>query len=251
MASSRRVTGERQRRRRARSGILLSADTIIDCALRLSQEHGPDGLSARRLGVALGCDPSALYRYFHNTDDLLLAIADRLIGQTMESFQPSEDWVASLRELAHRIRATYQAQPRVAALLASRVTRRENEFRAVETGLSLFLQAGFDARTAVRHYHAFIDTVLGHVALDATALALPKERYEADSQAWANAYQALPADTYPAVAAVRHELPRMAGPSFDNAVELMLAAIAAQAPSNSAQSKRNTPRRRTGRSGQD
>ncbi|MEV0053588.1 TetR/AcrR family transcriptional regulator [Saccharopolyspora shandongensis] len=239
MASTQRVAHERQRRRRTRSGVLLSTDTIIDCALRLSHEHGPDALSVRRLGAALGCDPSAIYRYFHNTDDLLLAIADRLVGRAVEGLQTGDDWMAGLREMAHRIRDNYQAQPRVAVLVASRVTRRENEFRAVETGVSLLLRAGFDARTAVQHYHAFIDTVLGHAALDVAALTLPKDKYEADAQAWTNAYQALPAETYPAIAAVRHELPRMAGSSFDNAVDLMISAIAAQVPATKVRPRGN------------
>jgi AcrR family transcriptional regulator len=54
--------------------VVLSADLMVDEAIRLSRLHGPEGLSARRLGAALGCDPTALYRYFASTDDLLLAV---------------------------------------------------------------------------------------------------------------------------------------------------------------------------------
>ncbi|MDI5973469.1 TetR/AcrR family transcriptional regulator [Streptomyces sp. SL13] len=225
MAEANRVPAERRRRRPTRGGVLLSADLIIDTAVRLSHEHGPEGLSVRRLGAALSCDPSAVYRYFHSTDDLHLAIADRLIGEAMRGFTPDDDWTAALRGMALRIRAVLLAHPRLAVLAASRVTRRENEFRAVETGIAILLRAGFGAAGAVRAYHLFIDTVLGHAALEAAALALPDARREADERAWTDAYQSCPDDTHPALAAVRHELHRMGGSAFEAALDVLLTGL--------------------------
>jgi len=135
--------------------VLLSEDVIVDCALRLVGQHGPDALSVRRLGAALGCDPSALYRYFHNTDDLLLAVADRIIGDAMAGFEPDRmPWRDALREMALRIHRGYREQPRVAALAAYRVTRRPHEIRAVDAEIGLLRRAGFGYADAVRHYSA-------------------------------------------------------------------------------------------------
>src|ERR1044072_3612944 len=69
----------RQRRRPTKPGVVLSEELIVDTALRLIEEHGADALSVRRLGRALGADPSSLYRYFRHTDHPMLAIADELI----------------------------------------------------------------------------------------------------------------------------------------------------------------------------
>ncbi|MGW1024500.1 TetR/AcrR family transcriptional regulator [Streptomyces sp. NPDC002577] len=225
-----RVPQESRRRRPTRSGVLLSQDLIVETALRLIGEHGPEALSVRRLGSALGCDPSALYRYFRNTDDLLLAVADRIIGDAMAGFTPGPDWIASLHEMALRVRAGYLAHPRAAAMASYRVTRRENEFRAVETGVALLLSAGFAPDRAVRLYLAFIDTVLGHAAMDAACLALPRQQREADRQAWTEVYQAADAEAYPALRTVRGELHAMGESSFEEAVDLLLAALAARAP---------------------
>ncbi|MER5946415.1 TetR/AcrR family transcriptional regulator [Streptomyces sp. NPDC001904] len=226
-----RIPAERRRRKPTRSGVLLSEDVIVDCALRLVGQHGPDALSVRRLGAALGCDPSALYRYFHNTDDLLLAVADRIIGDAMAGFEPdSMPWRDALREMALRIHRGYREQPRVAALAAYRVTRRAHEFRAVDAGIGLLRRAGFGDADAVRHYSAFVDTVLGHAALDAAHLALPVERREADDRAWVGVYAELSDAGHPHLAAVRGELPLMAGSSFETALELVLAALVAAAP---------------------
>lgn len=228
--SPERVPAERRRRRPTRSGVLLSEDLIVETALRLIGGHGPEALSVRRLGAALGCDPSAVYRYFRGTDDLLLAIADRIIGDAMRGFTPGPDWRASLREMATRVRQGYLAHPRAAALAAYRVTRREHEIRAVEAGVGILLGAGFEPAEAVRLYHAFIDTVLGHAALDAACTALPRHQWEADDQAWTEAYRAVTAESHPALYAVRDRLPLMAGSAFDDAVELLLSALESRAP---------------------
>jgi len=236
LAATRRVTGERQRRRTTRAGTLLSEAAIVDCALRLIGEHGAEALSARRIGAALGCDPSALYRYVTDMDDLVLAIADRLIGEALDGFDPGayEDWSTALRAMAFRLRDAYRDHPRAAAMASYRITRRPNEFRAVETGVGLLRRAGFDGREAVRLYLTFIDTVLGHAALEAAQLALPAERADSDRRAWTAAYQSAAADSYPQLAAVRAHLPLMADSTFEPAVDLMLSALRAQAPSPSA-----------------
>ncbi|MEU7722078.1 TetR/AcrR family transcriptional regulator [Streptomyces tibetensis] len=224
-----RVPQERRRRRPTRSGVLLSEELIVQTALRLIGEHGPEALSVRRLGAALGCDPTALYRYFHGTDDLVLAIADRIIGDAMAGFVPGDDWVASLREMALRVRAGYLAHPRAAAMAAHRVTRRRNEIHAVETGIGLLLTAGFPPADAARLYLAFIDTVLSHAATEAAFHALPPQRREADHGSWRDVYQGLDPATYPSLTAVRAELPAMADSSFEQAVDLLLEALAARA----------------------
>ncbi|MEU9627387.1 helix-turn-helix domain-containing protein [Streptomyces luteogriseus] len=224
-----RVPQERRRRRPTRSGVLLSEDLIVQTALRLIGEHGPEALSVRRLGAALGCDPTALYRYFHGTDDLVLAIADRIIGDAMAGFTAGDDWVASLREMALRVRAGYLAHPRAAAMAAHRVTRRRNEIRAVETGIGLLLTAGFPAAEAARLYLAFIDTVLSHAATEAAFHALPPQQREADRRSWREVYQDLDPATHPSLTAVRRELPAMADSSFEQAVDLLLEALAARA----------------------
>ncbi|WP_416982441.1 TetR/AcrR family transcriptional regulator [Streptomyces sp. T028] len=225
-----RVPQERRRRRPTRSGILLSEELIVATALRLIGEHGPEALSVRRLGTALGCDPTALYRYFHDTDDLVLAIADRIIGDAMAGFVPTDDWVASLREMARRVRAGYLAHPRAAAFASYRVTRRENEIRAVETGIGLMLSAGFGPADATRLYLTFIDTVLSHAAMDAAFQALPRGQRESDLRAWSEVYQGLDHTSYPALTTVRHELHTMRDSSFEQAVDLLLEALAARAP---------------------
>ena len=101
---------------------------------------------------------------------------------------------------------------------------------AVRAHSSLLLSAGLDPARAARLYLAFIDTVLSHAATDAAFQALPRPRREADERAWRDVYQDLDPEAYPALTAVRPHLFGMADSSFEEAVDLMLAALAARAP---------------------
>ena len=59
----------------------LTPEMIVTESLRLLDAHGQDGFSLPKLGRALGADPTAVYRHFASKDDLVLAIADRLIEE--------------------------------------------------------------------------------------------------------------------------------------------------------------------------
>nr|WSX48792.1 TetR/AcrR family transcriptional regulator [Streptomyces sp. NBC_00974] len=223
--------GGRQRRRPTKQGAVLSEQLIVETALRLVAQHGAEALSVRRLGAALGADPSALYRYFRNTDALLLALADELIGRAQEGFRATGDWREDLRSMGLRIHACYLSHPQAAVLGAYRTTGRPHETRAVEQILGILRSAGFPDAFAVRAYHAFVDQALAFAAQDASALALPRAAREADEEVWNSVYGRLSADTHPHIAAA---FPLLASDMRDSgypfALELMLSAMAALRP---------------------
>ncbi|MGW5118464.1 TetR/AcrR family transcriptional regulator [Streptomyces noursei] len=228
-----RVVPEPQRRRRrpTKQGVVLSRQLIVETALRLVGQHGAEALTVRRLGAALGADPSAVYRYFRNTDDLLLALADELIGRAQHGWRPTGDWRADLREIGLRIHRAYQAHPQAALLAAHRTTGRSHEIRAVEAILGVLRAAGFPDPEAVRIYHAFVDQSLGFAALDAAALALPPAARAADDEVWQAAYGRLAADTHPHIAATAPLLAAdMRRSGYPYALDLLLAAAAARLP---------------------
>ncbi|NBM15329.1 TetR/AcrR family transcriptional regulator [Streptomyces sp. GC420] len=221
--------GERRRRRPTKQGAVLSEDLIVETALRMLREHGGDGLSVRRLGAALGADPSTLYRYFRGIDDLTLAIGDALIGRAMEGWGATGDWREDLRGLGLRIHAAYLAHPQAAVLTASRVTGRAHEIAADETVLGVLREAGFSDAETVRIYHAFIDQSLAFAALDAASLALPAASRRADEEVWGATYARLPAETHPHIAATAPLLvARMNDSAYPTALEMLLDSAAAR-----------------------
>ncbi|GGQ67738.1 TetR/AcrR family transcriptional regulator [Streptomyces asoensis] len=218
------VPEERRRRRRpTRSGTVLSERLIVDAALRLLREHGSAGLTARRLGLALDCDPSTLYRYFRGMDELTLAIGDALVGQALSGWRPTGEWRTDLRDVGVRIHAAYVAHPQAAQLTTSRVTGRANELAADEAVLDVLRTAGFPLPDTVRIYHAFIDQTLAFAALDAASLALPRAARSADDAMWRSTYARLPAATHPRIAEAAPLLSaRMVTSAYPTALEMLL-----------------------------
>ncbi|RSS76691.1 TetR/AcrR family transcriptional regulator [Streptomyces sp. WAC06614] len=214
----------RRRRRPTRQGTVLSERLIVETALRMLREHGSAGLSARRLGAALGADPSTLYRYFDGMDGLTLAIGEELIGQALDGWAATGLWRRDLRELGLRIHRAYLAHPQAAVLTAGRVTGRPREIAADEAVLGILRTAGFPDPEAVLIFQAFIDQSLAFAALDAGALALTEASRASDERQWESTYARLPASDFPHIAATARLLAaRMNHSAYPVALDMLLA----------------------------
>ncbi|MEZ0089293.1 TetR/AcrR family transcriptional regulator [Streptacidiphilus sp. EB129] len=219
----------RQRRRRTKQGAVLTHAQIVETALRMLREHGAQGFTARRLGLALGADASTVYRYFAGMDELTLAIAGELMRRAMEHWRPVGAWRADLRALGLSIHSAYLAHPQAAVLTASRVSGRPEEIAADEAVLGLLREAGFPDAAAVRIYHVFIDQTLAFAALDAASLALPEAARQSDEEMWQATYATLPQQTHPHISATAGLLmARMNSSAYPAALDLLLSAAAAE-----------------------
>ncbi|GGX25540.1 TetR/AcrR family transcriptional regulator [Streptomyces chryseus] len=219
---------DRRRRKPTKQGVVLTEEMIVQTALRMLHEHGREGLTVRRLGVALGADPSTLYRYFRGTDDLTLAIADELIGRALRGWEASGDWRADLRDVGLRIHTAYLNHPEAAVLTANRVSGRANEIATDEAILGILRSAGLPDPDAVRVYQAFIDLTLAFAALDAASLALPEAARAADEEVWRATYAQLSPETHPNIAATAPLLvARMNDSAYPTTLEMLLDSAAA------------------------
>src|SRR6266700_6213211 len=215
------TTAGRQDGRRLRRGS-LTPEVIDTESLRLLDAEGADGFSLPKLGRALGADPTAVYRHFASKDDLVLAIADRLIEEAMAGLTAQACWLDTVTEVATRQRVTYRAHPAAAALSASRVTQRPAEMHIVNVLIGAVLQAGFEGAAAARTYRAIGDFTLAWAGCEATFLALDAPLQQADRSAWTRAYLAVDRAEYPHIWQVRDDL---ASVSDDDIFETILAAV--------------------------
>jgi TetR/AcrR family tetracycline transcriptional repressor len=213
------TAGRRSRRRRRGS---LTPEAIVAESLRLLDTEGADGFSLPKLGRALGADPTAVYRHFASKDDLVLAIADRLIEEAMTGLVPQECWVDTVTDVARRLRATYRAHPAAAALSASRTTQRPSEMRVVDALIGAVLAAGFTGAAAARMYRALGDFSLAWAGSEAAFFALDPSQQEADTSAWTRAYLAVDRVEYPQIWQIRDEL---AGVTGDDIFETILGLV--------------------------
>jgi TetR/AcrR family transcriptional regulator, tetracycline repressor protein len=187
----------------------LTREIIVSESLRLLDSDGLDGFSLPKLGRALGADQTAVYRHFASKDDLVLAIADRLIDEAMNGLEPSACWMDTLTEMARRLRATYLAHPAAASMSSYRTTQGPAEIRAVDIIIGAILQAGFEAAEAAVMYRAVGDFSLAWAGFEASFLALDTRLQQSDRAAWTQAYLSVDRAQHPSISQVRTELPEV------------------------------------------
>ncbi|GAA2910777.1 TetR/AcrR family transcriptional regulator [Streptosporangium fragile] len=204
--------------------VALSRERIVTACLELVEGGGPGALTFRAIGRRLGVDATAVYRHFRDKDDLVLALADRLYEEALAGFAPSDDWAETLRDVVLRIHRAFAGHPQAALLAATRSTRREAEFRAIEILLDALRRAGFGPEEAARYERVLGDYALAWAAFTASFAMLPKEVREADASA-PLVYAAQSLERYPRLAECARHLPPVAESQFETALEILLTGL--------------------------
>ena len=89
-------------------GSLGTREAFVEAALRLCRQGGPENVSARRLGKEMGVSQMALYRHFHDMEDLLAAAWDRAFRLLLEAVHGAiagaDPWTSLRRGLKAYVR---------------------------------------------------------------------------------------------------------------------------------------------------
>lgn len=204
----------------------LSPERIVAAALTLIDEGGESALSFRRLGAELGASPTSVYRHFRDKDELLLAMANRLLDDALVEGHESPDWRATLRAVAEDMHRAYLRHPRLAILVAGRTAVGVSELRIAEVILRALGRAGVPTEEQPMYYRAFEDTVLAWSCFDATYVTTAPEARQRDERAWLTRYGTASPAEYPSIAAARpHVVPLTDRQVFAVAVTLLIEAI--------------------------
>ncbi|WP_331772293.1 TetR/AcrR family transcriptional regulator (plasmid) [Embleya sp. NBC_00888] len=212
--------------RSKRTGTQLTPEAIIDASLRIAARGSSDAFTIRRLGEELGTDPTAIYRHFRDKDELLLSVADRTLGEVLDSIPDGLDWRGRLRALADGSLAVALKYPVVASTMASRTTRRPNEFRVVELILGMVTEAGLDGADAALHYRMVGDSLLAYVGQRAAYLLFDPEVRASDESAWKIEYRLVDGRGFPHITRLGAELAEVSHDRiFHTRVEALITAI--------------------------
>ncbi|MEQ1874032.1 MAG: TetR/AcrR family transcriptional regulator [Ilumatobacteraceae bacterium] len=207
----------------------LSRGSIIAAAALLVREHGVEALTVRRLGEAVGCDPTALYRHFETMADLEREVGDRFLRAVDVRAREGDDWRATVRRICVRLRRVQLRQPRLAALVSAAPTRLANEMRITEALLRELDRAGFAGDQAATAYHALIELTVGSAAIDAPLASQPAGTRRRTYNDWRREYAELsPTESPASVAAADHLYLGSADSRFEAALDLLLDGISAQ-----------------------
>ncbi|GAA2813740.1 TetR/AcrR family transcriptional regulator [Kitasatospora paracochleata] len=212
--------------RTKRVGAQLTPEAIIEASLRIAARGSADAFTVRRLGEELGADPTAIYRHFRDKDELLLSVADRTLGEVLDSIPAGLDWKGRLRALADGSLAVALKYPAVSSAMASRTTRRGNEFRVVELILGAVAEAGLDGIDAAVHYRMVGDSLLAAVGQRAAYLLVDPDVRAGDDAAWSGEYRRVDAEGFPNITRLGRELAEVTHDQIFRArVEALITAI--------------------------
>ncbi|BCL29557.1 TetR family transcriptional regulator [Streptomyces aurantiacus] len=159
----------------------------------------------RRLADAMGVQAGALYRYFATKQDLLTAMAERMVGSVVDAVDAVDaagptgdgDWSARVARLARALRTALLAHRDGARVFAGTHSTGPNTLGFAESLVGVLREAGFGDGEAARALYAVANFTVGHTLEEQAALR-PGDGGLTDAGAL---YEATVAGTYPHLAA--------------------------------------------------
>jgi TetR/AcrR family transcriptional regulator, tetracycline repressor protein len=146
----------------SRAGELTRQD-VIDAAAGLVADRGYAGLTMRALAQRCGVPTMTLYRYVRTKEDLLGALADRVLGQ-LELPEPGTlSWQEELAAVFRSVHDLLLANPEIAQVAARQPVAGEAAYRGAEVVLDALRRAGIEGEPAASAFATLFSFTLGFV----------------------------------------------------------------------------------------
>jgi AcrR family transcriptional regulator len=195
----------------------LSHERIRSAALELIDDVGLEDFSTRKLGTLLECEAMAIYWYYTSKDALLDAVVEKLmigVGDALAA-KTADNWIGTMRSLAHAYRNVAEDHPKAFPLLATRRFASEGTFAFLDRLFDLAREQGIDDKTTARFYRVISSYCNGFALSELAGPRGPQDPSTATLR-----------KRFPSAAAVSEWLePRRLDEIFDFGLELQLAAL--------------------------
>jgi AcrR family transcriptional regulator len=169
-----RISEHAQRRRPPRDHG-LSTEEIVAAAIAVADAEGPAAISMRRIARELRAGAMSLYWHVASKEELIDLMLDTLEAEIRVP-EPTGDWRADLRAMAHRQRAGMLAHPWIVEFVASRPPSGPNDARNLEVMLSMLTGLGLDPRTQVDILMTVVTYVMGAVVREVQEMRSDRNR---------------------------------------------------------------------------
>ena len=146
----------------------LSMEQICHAALKIVDEEGLRELTMRRLADELGTGPASLYRHVSSRDDLLVEVADLVLGE-LDAPDPALHWREALEQLAHDLRRVLVGHRGLVVISSNAPLLGPNAMRIRELFWSVMDRDGCDPEFAVQTYAAVMHFVVCSAIFGAAA----------------------------------------------------------------------------------
>lgn len=185
-----------------RTAIRLTRYLILDRALEVAEKTATkpaEPLTGAALGHALGVDRSAIWRHFEDKDDLLLAVADRLIGIVHSELDLSLPPKDLMENVFWSFNGVFARFPYVGSELGPRYFTAENGNRTWELILGSLQALGVPDEHLALEFRVFADVMVALAASNALQQQMTAERRERDISKARTAIYGLSADEFPII----------------------------------------------------
>ncbi|UNO40259.1 TetR/AcrR family transcriptional regulator C-terminal domain-containing protein [Streptomyces sp. MST-110588] len=166
----------------------LNRAQVVETALRLLNEVGPEGLTLRRIAKELNVQAPALYWHFKNKQELQDEMATQMYRQMTGPFLGRSgsfgegDWEQGLLTACRLIRHTLLGYREGAKVFGGTRLARDASHEPLERLLESMVAAGFTLRQAARTWAVAYDYTIGFVVEEQSVYPVPGERDPAYDQ---------------------------------------------------------------------
>jgi AcrR family transcriptional regulator len=139
----------------------LTREAVIDAAAELVAQDGYDALSMRTLGERCGVSAMTLYRYVKTKEDLLGALADRLLGEMKLPAPGRSTWQEEVAEVFRCTHRVLLEHPELVEIAAKQHLNGRAAYRAAETVLAALRRGGIEGESAATAFAALTSYTMG------------------------------------------------------------------------------------------
>lgn len=141
----------------------LTRERIVEKALEMLDADGPEALSMRKLGDALGVEAMALYHHFPNKDAILDGVLARIMQETGPGLPPdsTEDWKTIMMSGPASAGRAIAAHPKAGWLFLGRDYSTPESLQMLEAPLAVLKSAGFEGQELIDAAHAVFAITAG------------------------------------------------------------------------------------------
>jgi AcrR family transcriptional regulator len=208
--------GQRQRKREP-----LSRRRVVDAALELVDREGIDALTMRRLGRELGVEAMSLYEYTSGKDELVVAVAERLLEELELPLPRTGGWKERIRGVVRAWLRLAERHPNAFPLLYRERPFAARDLLFPEEIYDALREAGFDEAATVRAYGAIALFVNGALMRGSPATSGTSSRWDD--------VPPFDADEFPRIAELLPHAHSLAWQTlFDRGLDLLLAGLEAE-----------------------
>lgn len=154
----------------------LSRDAVLDAAASLVRQHGPQGLTMRKLAAELGTAVTSIYWHVGNRESLLEALVERTVRELGAIRPRGATPRARVVSIARALRRELRARPHLIAMVHERGLTERMFLSAQQALVHEMHAAGLRGARAAEAVRAVQFSVIGHVLVERNRERAPVQR---------------------------------------------------------------------------